>query len=116
MKRFTLPEFFYFFGFKHLVLERTGESSFKRDFSKNRLKVDVDSNQSSSKGISSLILLFLLFLFSNFLFAQTIVIDGQTKEWSGNTNVIHFQDAFGNGQIDSQFTQGSKDFFFADDL
>jgi hypothetical protein len=116
MKRFTLPDFFHFFLSKHLVLGSIGESSFKQDFSKDRLKENVDSNHSSSRGISSLILLFLLFLFSNFLFAQTIVIDGQTNEWSGNTNVIHFQDAFGNGQIDSQFTEGSKDFFFADDL
>ena len=60
-----------------------------------------------------MILLFILFLFSNFLTAQPIVIDGRTNEWSGNSNVIHFQDPFGNGTIDNQFTEGSKDFLFA---
>src|SRR4030095_16414841 len=53
--------------------------------------------------------------------AGTIVIDGNPCDW----NLANFstfpirsyqQDAFGNGVVDSQFTEGSKDFFEAHDL
>lgn len=69
MKRFTVSEFFNSFLYRYLVLESNEETSFKQDFSKNRLEENVDSNPSSNRSIGSLILLFLLFLFSNFLFA-----------------------------------------------
>ncbi|HEX7902712.1 MAG TPA: hypothetical protein VF487_02455 [Chitinophagaceae bacterium] len=51
----------------------------------------------------------------------TIVIDGNPCDWS-STNFATFAiksyqlDKFGNGVVDSQFTQGSKDFFEAEDL
>ncbi|SHG97722.1 hypothetical protein SAMN05443549_10993 [Flavobacterium fluvii] len=120
MKRFTLPGFLNLFTPKDLIFETSEESSFKFDFSKDDLKENGYSNRSSSgRGIGSLILLFMLFLFSNFLSAQTIVppptivIDGKANEWSYNSSVVHFQDPFGNGTIDNQFTEGSKDFLFA---
>ena len=114
MRKFTLSRLLNFFSLKDLAFENTGESSFKLDFSKADFKEKRYSNQ-SSRGISSLILLLILFLFSNFLTAQTIVIDGMTNEWSGNSNVVHFQDPFGNGVVDGQFTEGSKDFLFANE-
>jgi len=48
-------------------------------------------------------------------------IDGNPQEWTQaniNSIPIHsfIHDAFGNGVVDSQFTEGSKDFFFAADL
>jgi len=89
MTRFTLSGILNFFTAKDLVFESSGESSFKLDFSERGLQEKVYSGQSSSRGISRVILLFILFLFSNFLAAQTIVIDGQTNEWSGNINVVH---------------------------
>ena len=101
MKRFTLPDFFHFFISKHLVLESRGESSFRQDFSKDRLKGNVDSNQSSSRGISSLILLFLLFLFSNFLFSQnpsTSLSQGQNGSLSGILDPMHWR----NGNLNPQ--------------
>lgn len=78
MKKFTLSGFADFFSFRDLFFEKTGESGFKLDFSKENLKVEGYSHQSRGKGISSLILLFVLFLFSNFLTAQVIAIDGKT--------------------------------------
>src|SRR5438552_3588142 len=53
--------------------------------------------------------------------AGTIVVDGNPCDWSFtnlNTFAVHsyMQDAFGNGVVDSQFTEGSKDFFDAHDL
>ena len=116
MKKFTLSGFADFFKFKDLSFENSGESSFKLDFSKEKLKGKVSSNQSSSKGISSLILLLILFLFSNFLSAQVITVDGLTSDWSNNPSVKHVQDPFGNGVVDNQFTEGSKDFLPAIDL
>src|SRR5260221_34127 len=52
--------------------------------------------------------------------AGTIVVDGNPCDWSLtnlNTFAVHsYQlDAFGNGVVDSQFTQGSKDFMEAED-
>ena len=48
-------------------------------------------------------------------------IDGNPQEWTQaniNTIPIHsfIHDAFGNGVVDSQFTEGSKDFLFGADL
>jgi hypothetical protein len=48
-------------------------------------------------------------------------IDGNPQEWTQaniNSIPIHsfIHDAFGNGVVDSQFTEGSKDFLFAADL
>ena len=114
MKTFTLSGFLGFFGVRNLVFTDCVESSFKLDFSKKGLEEEgISMSSRRGRGIGSLILLFILFLFSNFLTAQPIVIDGRTNEWSGNSNVIHFQDPFGNGTIDNQFTEGSKDFLFA---
>src|SRR5436190_12939989 len=53
--------------------------------------------------------------------AGKITIDGNPYDWSLanlNTFPVHsYQlDAFGNGVVDSQFTEGSKDFFEAEDL
>ncbi|MFM9826753.1 hypothetical protein, partial [Flavobacterium sp.] len=75
MKKIMLSGFADFFSFKDLSFEKTGESGFKLDFSKENLKVDGYSNHSRGKGISSLILLFVLFLFSNFLTAQSVGVD-----------------------------------------
>src|SRR5262245_13741704 len=50
--------------------------------------------------------------------AQTIRIDGNSVSIPGEWNqafITHVQDPFGNGVLDNQFTQGSKDFFFAAD-
>ncbi|MEO7462959.1 MAG: hypothetical protein ABIT96_09540, partial [Ferruginibacter sp.] len=53
--------------------------------------------------------------------AGTIVVDGNPCEWS-LANMATFPinsyipDPFGSGTLDNQFTQGSKDFFFADEL
>ncbi len=116
MKRFTLLGFRNFFSSQSLAFDSSGESSFKLDFSKESLNEKRHSNRSSSGGISSLILLLILFLFSNFLSAQIITVDGLTNDWSGNPAVKHVQDAFGNGVVDNQFTEGSKDFLFADQL
>lgn len=111
-----LSSFADFFSFKDSSYETTGESSFKLDFSKENLKEKSYSHQSRGKGINSLILLFVLFLFSNFLTAKVITIDGNTTDWSGNPSIKHVQSPFGNGTIDNQFTQGSKDFLFANEL
>jgi hypothetical protein len=117
MKRFTLPGFRDFFSSQSLGFDSSRESGFKLDFSKKGLKEKRFSNQSRVKGISSLILLLILFLFSNFLSAQqVIIIDGNTSDWSGNLSIKHVQDPFGNGVVDNQFTQGSKDFLLAADL
>jgi hypothetical protein len=50
-----------------------------------------------------------------------IVVDGNPCDWSltnlNNFTVHSYQlDKYGNGVVDSQFTQGSKDFFEAEDL
>ena len=117
MKTFTLSDYLGFLGAKNLVFSDCVESSFKLDFSKNSLKEEGISTQSSSgRGIGGLILLFILFLCSNFLSAQIITVDGLTSDWSNNPTVKHVQDAFGNGVVDNQFTEGSKDFLFANEL
>ncbi len=81
MKRFTLQRFLNFFTPKDLIFENSEESIFKLDFSKDNLREKRYSNKSSSRGINSLILLFVLFLFSNFLSAQ-IVLDGDPSDWA----------------------------------
>ncbi|HEX4956940.1 MAG TPA: hypothetical protein VFV46_02080, partial [Lacibacter sp.] len=53
--------------------------------------------------------------------AQSITIDGSATDWfSSNFNQFTFRkyvpDAFGNGVVDNQFTEGSKDFFPANQL
>ena len=115
MKRFTLLGFLNLFTPKDLLFESSGESSFKMNFSKDSLKEKVYSNHSRNS-ITSLFMLLILFLFSNFLSAQIITVDGSTSDWSNNLSVKHVQDAFGNGVVDDQFTEGSKDFLFANDL
>jgi len=118
MKRFTLRGFLNLFSSQSLVFDSSGESSFKLDFSKESLKEKGYSSQ-SSRGISSLILLLILFLFSNFLSAQ-INVDGNPTEWGTTAPLLngykHVGDPFGNGVVDSQFTNGSKDFFTAANL
>jgi hypothetical protein len=119
MKKFTLDRLFKFFSPKDLIFEYTGESVFKCDFSKNNLKKKNSNSLSEHRAFSSLILLLMLFLFSNFLSAQGTVpiIDGNPSEWSVN-NIESFplgkyvSDPFGNGVVDNQFTS-SKDFFLA---
>ncbi|MBF2710045.1 hypothetical protein, partial [Flavobacterium soyangense] len=120
MKRFTLSGFLNLFTPKDLVFESSGESSFKFDFSKDNLKENSHLYESSSRGISSLILLLILFLFSNFLSAQ-ITVDGNPTEWGTSAvtslPIYTYQaDPFGNGVVDNQFTNGSKDFMLAADL
>ncbi|WP_310379271.1 hypothetical protein, partial [Flavobacterium sp.] len=80
MKKFTLSGFLNFFTSKDLAFNNNGESGFKLDFSKENLKQKVNSNQSSKSGISSIIILLVLFLFSNFLTAQ-ITLDGNPSDW-----------------------------------
>lgn len=73
MKRFVSIGLLGFFNSKDLAFERSGESSFRLDFSKKSIE-ELDLNDKcshnlddNSYGTSSLIILFLLFLFSNFL-------------------------------------------------
>ncbi|HLP35369.1 Ig-like domain-containing protein [Lacibacter sp.] len=75
-------------------------------------------------------MLFLVMFLSAFnpggLNAQVVpVIDGNPIEWNRGTPGSNFNlfpvkqyqlDAFGNGVVDNQFTEGSKDFFFANQL
>ncbi|QNA43584.1 T9SS type A sorting domain-containing protein [Lacibacter sediminis] len=71
-------------------------------------------------------MLFLVMFLSAFsptgLMAQVNpVIDGNPIDWnSANFNLFaikqYTSDAFGNGVVDNQFTEGSKDFFFANQL
>lgn len=112
MKKITLSGFSKFFTSRDLSFD----SGFKFDFSKEKPNEANSNNLSTHSGINSLILLLVLFLFSNFLSAQIITIDGDTGDWSSNPSVKHVQDPFGNGVVDNQFTEGSKDFFFAADL
>jgi hypothetical protein len=112
MKKITLSGFSKFFTSRDL----TFDSGFKFDFSKEKPNEVNSNNLSSRRGVNSLILLLALFLFSNFLSAQIITVDGDTADWSGNPSVKHIQDPFGNGVVDDNFTEGSKDFFFAADL
>jgi hypothetical protein len=67
--------------------------------------------------------LFLLTFTTNKVNAQftSAGIDGNPQEWTvANINSVPIHafvhDAFGNGVVDSQFTEGSKDFLFAADL
>ena len=67
--------------------------------------------------------LFLLTFTTNNVNAQftSAGIDGSPQEWTvANINSVPIHafvhDAFGNGVVDSQFTEGSKDFLFAADL
>jgi hypothetical protein len=81
MKRFTLRGFRDFFSSQSLGFDSSRESGFKLDFSRKGLIERGFSNQSRSKGSSSLILLLTLFLFSNFLSAQQVItIDGNTSD------------------------------------
>ena len=55
------------------------------------------------------------------IFAQTITIDGNPIDWNASnfnlfTTKVYQGDAYGNGVVDNQFTQGSKDFFPANQL
>ncbi|MEJ8840741.1 hypothetical protein WG954_00005, partial [Lacibacter sp. H375] len=70
-------------------------------------------------------MLFLLVFLSAFsptgLTQVNPVIDGNPIDWnSANFNLFTIKqyesDAFGNGVVDNQFTEGSKDFFFANQL
>ncbi|TWI83952.1 hypothetical protein IQ13_2072, partial [Lacibacter cauensis] len=70
-----------------------------------------------------LMLLILILAFSpGDSFAQTLpVIDGNPVDWNAaNFNLFAIKkyqgDAFGNGVVDNQFTEGSKDFFPANQL
>ena len=119
MKKFMLLGFRDFFSSQSLVFDSSRESSFKFDFTKDSLKEKGVSNQSRVKGISSLILLLILFLFSNFLIAQ-VTIDGNPIEWgtaavTGQPIYSYQSDPFGSGVVDNQFTNGSKDFMLAAD-
>ena len=118
MKKITFSNFVSSLGFSGFPSEYQEESGFKLDFSKENLKIDQYTNQSKTKGVSTLILLFVLFLCSNFLSAQNanVTIDGNALDWSNNVNIKHVQDPFGNGVLDNQFTLGSKDFLFANQL
>jgi hypothetical protein len=78
-------------------------------------------------GVLMLVLVMLASAFSPIgLTAQVIpTIDGNPIEWNralptDNFNLFavkkYAPDAFGNGVVDNQFTEGSKDFFFANEL
>ena len=112
MKKITFSGFSNHFTSRDLGFD----SGFKLDFSKEKPNEMYSNNLSTRRGISSLILLLVIFLFSNFLSAQIITVDGDTGDWSANPSVKHVQDPFGNGVVDNQFTEGSKDFLLAADL
>src|SRR5215203_2047263 len=82
--------------------------------------------------VKTVLTLCLLFIISQNLSAQTcttclpvtagqITIDGSPCDWNssnlaGVTIKQYTPDPFGNGVLDNQFTEGSKDFFLASDL
>ena len=75
------------------------------------------------RGLASPIILLLLFLMAagDGLMAQIINIDGNPYDWNAsNFNLFPIRtyqgDAYGNGVVDNQFTEGSKDFFPANQL
>lgn len=102
MKTFTLLGFLGFLNAKKLVFIDNAESSFKLDFSKNSLKREGISTQSSGgRSIGSFILLFMLFLFSNFLSAQnpsTSLSQGQNGALGGILDPMHWR----NGNLNPQ--------------
>ncbi|WP_284651199.1 hypothetical protein, partial [Flavobacterium terrisoli] len=119
MKNTTLLKFLEFPCSSDCVVSR-GEDGFKLDFSKT---TTLDGNYSKtqgnakSKGVISILMLLILFLFSNISTAQ-ITVDGNPIDWnSANFNTFpvksYVLDAYGTGQVDNQFTS-SKDFFLAD--
>ncbi|WP_163411208.1 hypothetical protein [Flavobacterium ajazii] len=116
MKKFTLSVCCNCIGTNYPFFRDVAVSSLKQDFSEDVNEHECSNLSSDGKSIISLILLIGLFLFSNFSAAQVITIDGQTGDWSGNSSVKHVQDAFGNGVVDNQFTEGSKDFLLASNL
>ena len=85
-----------------------------------------------ARSVATLLTLFLLFVVSQSVSAQTcttclpvtaghISIDGSPCDWnSSNLSSVlikqYTPDPFGNGVLDNQFTQGSKDFLLAADL
>ena len=59
----------------------------------------------------------MLFLLGGFLIpaklSAQVNIDGNSTEWSAYGTPPHIQDPFGNGVVDNQFTEGTKDFSLA---
>ncbi|WP_162128547.1 T9SS type A sorting domain-containing protein [Flavobacterium phycosphaerae] len=95
-----------------------GESGLKLDFSKTGVLGETYTKSSSSKSQSmiSIVLLFVLFLFTNFLTAQTVKIDGLTTSFPGEWNqagIIHVADKFNIINQDDIFAGNEKDFFYA---
>ena len=75
------------------------------------------------KGLARMVLCVVLFTMLGTwnLMAQTITIDGNPSDWgASNFNLFitkkYQPDAYGNGVVDNQFTEGSKDFFPANQL
>ncbi|MFN3969349.1 hypothetical protein, partial [Flavobacterium sp.] len=120
MKNTTFLKFLEFPYSNDCVVSR-GENGFKLDFSKaNAMDSSNSKTQSNakSKGVISILMLLILFLFSNISTAQTITVDGNPIDWNfANYNTFpvksYVLDAYGTGQVDNQFTS-SKDFFLAD--
>jgi len=113
MKSITFKKFCSFFSTQSFDFEKSGESGFKIDFSKERLKEKVYSNYSKysrGSGISSLILLLMLFLFSNFLIAQTVSNNSQWgKNGSASSPASPVNWANGNAQqTNSHYAEGQS--------
>ena len=122
MKNFTLTNLLNFL-LQGICKYSTEENRIKFDLLKSNLRRESCSNflfcSNKMKKLGAVYLLFIFFLFSNFLTAQIIPnIDGNPSEWGvSNVNLFpvskYVLDPFGTGQIDDQFTS-SKDFFLAD--
>ena len=82
MKKITFSDFSNLFTKRDIVFE----SGFKFNFSKEKPNEANSNNLSSRSGVNSLLLLLALFLFSNFLSAKIITVDGNTADWSVNYN------------------------------
>jgi hypothetical protein len=96
----------------------SNESTLRMDFSKTRdFGNDFSkSGNSKSKGVTGILVLLALFLFSNFITAQTITIDGLTNSTPGEWNqagITHVPDSFNIIGADDIFAGNEKDFFYA---
>jgi hypothetical protein len=94
------------------------ESNLKLDFSKAAAVGNgfSKSGKSKSYGVTGIMMLLSLFLFSNFLTAQTIKIDGLTNSTPGEWNqagITHVADSFNVINQDNIFQGNEKDFFYA---
>ncbi len=76
----------------------------------------VRKNPDRSISTMRLVLLLLLGLFFMTRASAQFIVDGNPIDWNATPAGAHVQDPFGNGVLDNQFTQGSKDFHLAANL